>query len=159
MTLYHGSNKDFSAVDFSKSKNKRDFGKGFYLTTIKEQALDWAKKQFDRFDGDDIIVYEYELLNIDGLLIKKFEALSKEWIEFVMNNRTKGGLQHGFDVVQGSVANDDTTETIAFYVSGIYSVEEALNRLRYMKPNDQVSVHTEKALENLILTGKEKYAK
>jgi hypothetical protein len=158
MTLYHGSNQTFSAVDLSKSKNRRDFGKGFYMTTIKGQAHEWAIKLFDRFGGDGIIVYEFELSNIDDLIVKKFDGLSKEWLEFVMDNRTKGGLQHGFDVVQGSVANDDTTETIAYYVIGIYSIEEALNRLRYMKPNDQVSIHTEKALKNLTLVGKEKYA-
>jgi hypothetical protein len=159
MILYHGSNHDFSVVDLSKSKDKRDFGKGFYMTTIKNQAYEWAVKQFKRFGGAGIIVYEFELSAIDDLKIKKFDELSKEWLEFVMENRTKGGLQHGFDVVQGSVANDDTRETIAYYVVGIYSVEEALNRLRYMKPNDQISIHTEKALSNLHLTGKEKYEK
>jgi len=30
MILYHGSNQSFSDVDLSKSKDKRDFGKGFY---------------------------------------------------------------------------------------------------------------------------------
>jgi len=33
LTLYHGTNCDFSSVDLSKAKDKRDFGKGFYLTT------------------------------------------------------------------------------------------------------------------------------
>jgi hypothetical protein len=145
-------------VDFSKSKDKRDFGKGFYMTTIKKQAHEWAAKLFDRFGGDGINVYEFELTNIDSLTTMKFDGLSKEWLEFIVENRTKGGLQHGFDVVQGSVANDDTTETITYYVIGIYSVEESLKRLRYMKPNDQVSIHTKKALANLKLIGKEKYA-
>jgi hypothetical protein len=36
--LYHGSNRDFNTIDLSKSKDKRDFGKGFYLTTYKSQA-------------------------------------------------------------------------------------------------------------------------
>ena len=38
MILYHGSNQDFSDVDLSKSKDKRDFGRGFYTTIIREQA-------------------------------------------------------------------------------------------------------------------------
>jgi hypothetical protein len=43
MKLYHGSNCDFSIIDLSKSKDRRDFGKGFYLTTHKNQAEDWAE--------------------------------------------------------------------------------------------------------------------
>ena len=45
MTLYHGSNQDFTVVDLSKSKDKRDFGKGFYTTTIKEQAMQYYNRK------------------------------------------------------------------------------------------------------------------
>jgi len=30
LMLFHGTNKLFDEVDLEKSKNKRDFGKGFY---------------------------------------------------------------------------------------------------------------------------------
>ena len=38
MFLYHGTNIRFDNIDLSRSKDKRDFGKGFYTTTIFEQA-------------------------------------------------------------------------------------------------------------------------
>lgn len=38
MTLYHGSNVDIQKIEFSKCRPNKDFGKGFYLTSIKEQA-------------------------------------------------------------------------------------------------------------------------
>lgn len=38
MTLYHGTNIDFSEIDLAKSFPLKDFGQGFYLTTIREQA-------------------------------------------------------------------------------------------------------------------------
>ena len=60
MILYHGSNQDFSGVDLSKTKNRRDFGKGFYTTTIKEQAQQWGYTMFNRLGGDGIFLYEYE---------------------------------------------------------------------------------------------------
>jgi len=34
MILYHGSNQDFNNVDLSKSKDRRDFGKGFYTVSM-----------------------------------------------------------------------------------------------------------------------------
>jgi hypothetical protein len=43
LTLYHGSNYLFDVIDLSKSRDRRDFGKGFYTTTLREQAASWAK--------------------------------------------------------------------------------------------------------------------
>ncbi|GBU26329.1 hypothetical protein R83H12_03025 [Fibrobacteria bacterium R8-3-H12] len=44
MILYHGSNCEFDIISLEKSKNNRDFGRGFYTTTIEEQAREWAEK-------------------------------------------------------------------------------------------------------------------
>ncbi|MDR0321123.1 MAG: DUF3990 domain-containing protein [Treponema sp.] len=30
LILYHGSNQNFDTVDLSKSKDRRDFGRGFW---------------------------------------------------------------------------------------------------------------------------------
>ena len=38
MKLYHGSNMVIEQIDLSKCKPYKDFGQGFYLTEIKEQA-------------------------------------------------------------------------------------------------------------------------
>jgi hypothetical protein len=91
---------------------------------------------------------------LDGLTVKTFESISKKWLDFIIENRIKGGTQHTFDIVTGPVANDRTMDTIGFFLAGIYSVKEALKRLKYMKSNNQLSLHTEKALSNLQLIGK-----
>lgn len=41
MKLYHGTNIDIQKVDFGKCNPNKDFGQGFYLTDIKEQAQKW----------------------------------------------------------------------------------------------------------------------
>ena len=43
MILFHGTNQDFEAIDLSKCSPYKDFGRGFYLTDICEQALDGSK--------------------------------------------------------------------------------------------------------------------
>ena len=45
MRLYHGTNTDFSEIDLAKSFPLKDFGKGFYLTAIREQAERMAKRK------------------------------------------------------------------------------------------------------------------
>ena len=154
ITLYHGSNCNFNEVDLSKSKDKRDFGKGFYLTTFQEQAKEWAEVLFARYGGDGVYVYEFDFEPTDNLRIQQFDGISEEWLKFIHNNRTKGGVQHEFDVVIGAVADDKINRTLALFVDGIYTVKEALDKLRYNKPNDQVSIHTEKALSSLKLINK-----
>ncbi len=44
MTLYHGSNMAIEQIDLSLCNPDKDFGQGFYLTDIKEQAIQMAKK-------------------------------------------------------------------------------------------------------------------
>ena len=47
MKLYHGTNIDFTAIDIQKCKPNKDFGRGFYLTDIKKQALNMAVRRCD----------------------------------------------------------------------------------------------------------------
>jgi len=154
LILYHGSNKNFDTVDLSKSKDKRDFGRGFYTTTFRKQAEDWAKVLFDRYRGDGIFIYETELLISSDLSVKTFEGLSEEWLLMVQKNRTIGGIQHNFDIVQGPVANDITARTIALYIAGIINSNEAIERLKYNNINNQVSLHTPAALSHLKIIRK-----
>jgi hypothetical protein len=67
----------------------------------------------------------------------------------VKDNRIAGGVSHGFDIVKGPVANDNTMPTIALYVDGTINAEAAIAQLKYFESNDQLSFHTERALEQL----------
>ena len=84
-------------------------------------------------------VYRYLFRQTDDLKIKHFAALEQEWLEFIKENRTKGGIQHSYDVVMGPVTDDNTMETVQLYLSGILKAEEAVERLRYSKVNNQFS--------------------
>lgn len=149
LILYHGSNVAFDQIDLSKSHNRRDFGQGFYCTVLESQAQEWAHRLYMRnFSGGEY-VYQYVFHQTDDLKIKHFNALDKEWLEFIKQNRMKGGIQHPYDVVIGPVADDNTMETVQLYMSNILTVEEAVARLRYNKVNNQVSFHTALAIQHL----------
>jgi hypothetical protein len=154
LILYHGSNKNFDKVDLSMSKDNRDFGRGFYTTTLREQAEDWAKILFDRYRGDGIFIYEAELIISGNLSVKTYDGLSEEWLLMVQKNRVMGGIQHNFDIVQGPVANDKTARSIALYIADIINANEAIERLKFNKLNDQVSLHTTAALSHLKILRK-----
>ena len=151
LTLYHGSNVLFETVDLSKSRDRRDFGCGFYTTTIREQAEHWAKSLFTRYGGAGRFVYVFEFNNTGKLATKEFDGLTLEWLEMVKENRIHGSVGHAFDMVRGPVANDNTMPTIALYVDGTLSVEAALTQLAFYKVSDQLSFHTPNALACLKL--------
>ena len=126
ITLYHGTDCLFETVDLEKSSDYRDFGKGFYTTTIASQAESWARSKKLRNGSQTAYVYVYTIELTDDLNIKEFDGLSEEWLEMIKVNRRYGGVQHSFDVVIGPVANDDTRVTVARYMQGVYTAEEAL---------------------------------
>ncbi len=45
MKVYHGGYVEISEIDLSKSVINRDFGRGFYVTKLQEQAAYWAKRK------------------------------------------------------------------------------------------------------------------
>ena len=48
MILYHGSNLKIEEIDLTKCKPYKDFGQGFYCTTIKKQAEFMAERVVKR---------------------------------------------------------------------------------------------------------------
>lgn len=157
LIVYHGSIYDFQTIDLSKSHNRRDFGQGFYTTILESQAQEWGYRLSLREKTQKYYVYQYIFEEKDILKVKRFDSLNEEWLEFIKENRAKGGKQHSYDVVIGPVADDNTMETVQLYIAGILSSQEAVDRLKYNKVNNQVSFHTEKALSCLRFVRREKY--
>ena len=137
--------------------NRRDFGRGFYCTVLETQAREWAHRLYMRYHSGGEYIYQYLFRQTEDLNVKHFTALNEEWLEFIKENRIKGDVQHPYDVVIGPVADDNTMETVQLYLSGILKANEAVERLRYSKINNQVSFHTEAALKNLEFVTRKGY--
>lgn len=55
MRLYHGSNTDIKEIDLEMCQPYKDFGRGFYLTVMKEQAEKIAKRVARIYGGSPIV--------------------------------------------------------------------------------------------------------
>lgn len=95
-TIYHGSYTIIEQPNFMDGRFTKDFGNGFYCTTLKHQAARWA----GRYDTPIVNIYEYQ--ENPSLKIKKFEDLTDEWLDFVVACRS--GKPHGYDIVTGPMA-------------------------------------------------------
>ena len=60
-----------------------------------------------------------------------------------------------YDIVMGGVANDKVFNTVELFFDGLIDKTEAINRLRYEKPNLQICFRTEKSLSLLHFEGSE----
>ena len=58
MMLYHGSNQTIDEIDLRKSRPNKDFGRAFYLSPIKSQAMDMAKFRV-MLDGGKPVITAY----------------------------------------------------------------------------------------------------
>ena len=155
MILYHGSFLAISQPDLAHSRPNVDFGRGFYVIPLYEQAKKWCGK-FKRQGKDGIISkYEYDEQYEPELKVLKFDSYSEEWLDFILSCR--GGKDVAdYDLVFGGVANDKVFNTVELYFDGLIDKAEALKRLRYEKPNLQICFRTEKALFLLRYEGSEK---
>jgi hypothetical protein len=152
MKLYHGSTVGVQKPDLQKCRLATDFGQAFYTTTSFEQAKQWAKIKQKRANTDTALVSVFEFdesVLYSGIYkIHYFEKATKEWLEFVINNR-RGIPTGNYDFVMGPVANDSLYATILLYEQSIITADTAIEQLKAHTLFDQLSFHTEKALENL----------
>lgn len=149
MMLYHGSNIEVSKPDVLHSRPRVDFGAGFYVTPIYEQAEKWCQR-FKRNGNEGIITtYSFDDECLKQWKVLEFDSYSEEWLEFVLNCRR--GLDHtDYDIVIGGVANDKVFNTVELYFEQLIDKKEAIKRLRFEKPNFQVCFRNQKVIDECL---------
>ena len=156
MTFYHGSNMLISKIDLGRSRNRVDFGKGFYLTDKFGTARDWAVRKTElESDGiPTVIAFEIspDIFSLSGSRFPNIPGL--EWLEFICANRrinppglTKSEPRHDFNWVAGPIANDKVVDAIAEYMRNEIAAGEAIERLRALPQTYQISLHTSATIE------------
>jgi len=154
MILYHGSYLTIETPDLSFSRLRTDFGKGFYLTPLKEQAVSWASR-FLR-DRGVAVVSAYEFLQApDSTFSKSFRILefddhNIDWLNFITACRLGQPVDADWDLVVGGVANDKVFDTLQLYFDKLIGADDAIGRLRYSKPNYQYCFKTQSLINEYL---------
>lgn len=148
MLVYHTSDQRFDAPDVLHSRNALDFGKGFYVTRLRDQAEKYA----DRFTkvGISAYLHIFEYRPVYDLKIKRFDAYDEEWLDFVCSCRRGNDDYMRYDIIEGGVANDKVYRTVDLYMTGIYNKEQALQKLIYEMPNNQICFVTQQAVDRCL---------
>jgi len=156
MKVYHGSYAAIDAIDLTLCEVGKDFGQGFYVTKLYEQAKFWAirKGKIKRTNG---VITEFDfnenICRIMKLNVLNFNDYDEKWLDFVVLNRLNDTEQpaHNYDIIEGPVADDRITEQIKDYIAGIITKEQFLNDLVH-NPSHQICFCTVQSLQALLLS-------
>jgi hypothetical protein len=153
MNVYHGSYTEIDTVDFSFCTIGKDFGRGFYVTKLREQAEVWASKKGEK-KGKSGVVTEFEYSENFGNIVKlkmlRFDDYTDEWLDFVVLNRKNetDRQAHDYDIVEGPVADDKIATEVDNYLEGLISKEQFMRDLTH-PPSHQICFCTMQSLQAL----------
>lgn len=148
MKLYHSSDVSVTKPDTVHSRDYLDFGKGFYLTSIHEQAVRYAQRFLRRQRNAWVNIYEFEF-EPEKWKILIFDSYDKEWLDFVAKCRA-GEDNSDYDLVVGGIANDRVIQTLDRYFNGELSENDTLGLLKYEKPNIQYCIRSQGMLDECL---------
>ena len=167
ITVYHGSTSLIDKIDVAKGKPYKDFGRGFYVSASRYNALNLALrnkrieiKRFGRPCEAYLYTYEMDIDKLSGFKVKKFSDADFEWVQFVLMNRKSRNHTHDFDVVFGPTANDDTMVVLNAYLDGLYgdigsedALKILLRNIEAEKLPEQIYFSTNDAANTLVWKG------
>ena len=153
MMLYHGSTEIVEYPICKLGRKNLDFGQGFYLTVLRDQAVKWATQVADR-KGLSPVLNRYRL-NREAVLsegrCKVFRAYDKEWLEFIVASRNGLSVADNYDYIEGGVANDRVVDTVNLYMAGLMDVDTALRRLSEHQPNNQICMLSQELTDKYLV--------
>lgn len=158
MILYHGSNVIVDQPKLIRQNRYLDFGFGFYTTTNREQAVNFAQKVTGRRKMGEATLNIYsvnEAVAFQECKVLQFDSPDEAWLDFVAANRQGTYQGEKYDLIYGAVANDDVYRTIALYMTGVLDKEQTLSSLKIRKLFNQLVFATEKSLQYLKFEGRE----
>ena len=177
LILYHGSYCEVRQPLLEKCANRKDFGKGFYLTTSKEQAISFLKSSIAKAVKNGSIEegQDYGYLSIfqfkpsPDLAVHIFEDADVTWLHCVAAHRKRRlfidteNEMAKFDIIAGKIADDATNATLTAYIGGAFGKagskeadEFCIKQLLPNKLKDQYCFKTVSALNCLHFMESEK---
>lgn len=151
MIVYHGSDRTVSLPDIKHSFRNLDFGRRFYVTTVREQAERWARRKADFTKDARPFLNVYDMkIDMEKLFVRRFDESLSDWIEFVCDCRDDSQIYTAYDVIIGKVADDKVFRVVDMYHSGIWDKERALREIRVYPAYDQIAFITQRAIDRLL---------
>lgn len=152
LEVYHAGTERVEIPDCRRGRENLDFGQGFYLTDIYDQAFNFARvKSRDRNKPGLINTYLLDRKKIlEEARVKIFDSYDAKWLDFIVDCRNGKDIWKQYDYIEGGVANDRVIDTVNMYIQGFISQDRALKNLRYLRPNNQICILNQDLIEKYL---------
>lgn len=153
MILFHGSNIVVEKPLVNVGRKELDFGPGFYLTSLREQAERWARRVcvIRRSITPVISRFTFDEGNLpSGIKRLTLNNYDQEWLDFIVASRRGEKVWLGYDIIEGGVANDQVIDTVEDYYSGRITAEQAIGQLRFAKPTHQICINSQEIVDRFL---------
>lgn len=155
ITLYHGALMPIPEPIVTAGRPNLDFGRGFYTTTLREQAEKWAKLVASRHKTPKtpyLNIYQLDYEKVDECFnVMSFDEYDLDWLDFVVDCRQGNPVWTDYDMIEGGVADDRVIDTVEDYQNGIITAQQALGQLRFQKINNQICITNQKIIDNHLV--------
>ena len=178
ISVFHGSYCEVTEPDLEKCRHGKDFGRGFYVTTSRSQALRFIRTSVKKAvaygtistaEADHGFISEYIITDRDFLSIYEFDTADADWLHCVAGYRKRGMFSNEifgwdkYDVIAGKIANDNTNLVISAYIDGAYGAPgtDRADRIaiEFLEPDnlkDQICFRTDAGISKLGYSGSER---
>lgn len=151
MIVYHGSIQIVNFPDIMHSYRYLDFGPGFYVTTVQNQAEHWAIRKSWMNKKKTPLVNRYELSsNYSGLKMIDFTNNLYDWLDFVCNCRSGNPIYKDYDIILGKVADDKVFRVVNMYMRNSWDRERALEEMKIYELYDQICFVSQRAIDQTL---------
>ena len=174
-TLYHGSYTAVQRPDVTFGTPRKDFGRGFYTTTSKRQADEWAKASSWREKRVTSMTSMFEFVGdqSDSGIFRFADDDLISWVDFVAKNRYPNkyfpyiselyNSIDDYDIIIGPIANNTTFIIFRDLFDAVENgetgelirieKERAYERLQREDLVNQVFFRTQRAADKLVFKG------
>lgn len=153
IVVYHGGTEPIVTPICKFGRRNLDFGQGFYVTNLREQAIAWANNMA-RNRKQTAVLNRYKM-NREAILqdmrCKVFKAYDAEWLEFIIGNRNGENPARDYDYVEGGVVNDRVVDTVNLYTAGLINLDTALRELSRHQPNNQMCILNQEIIDKYLV--------
>lgn len=151
-TVYHGSTIQVRTPIAKAGRENLDFGQGFYITDIKEQAERWAIRIGRQLQETPILnIYKLDMEYIKKeYRYLKLDKYDQQWLDFIVKSRKGEKPWAEYDIIESGVANDRVIDTVEAYMNGMMTVEMALGQLSQHQPNNQFCLLSQSLIDKCL---------
>ena len=153
MILFHGSSVSVPNPLTGVGRRELDFGPGFYVTRLREQAERWARRVcvIQATATPLLSVYEFDEDALPASMrILRLEHYDREWLDFIMRSRRGEEPWRGYDIIEGGVANDQVIDTVEDYYAGRITAEQAIGQLCFARPTHQMCISNQMVVDRFL---------